>query len=177
MTGGKICGNSRATTLYIQATETPSAIRVNIFRFQVLTDFQPRTKKGQPPHKTTGVASTNSIHCTTCMERPPGSQDGARSAVIASTNAGNASTELTQNLRVILLSSLLSSSTLTVTGSSVMPHFGQLPGWSCLTSGCMGQVYSVLVAAAGATIGSSAMPHLGQLPGWSCFTSGCMGQV
>ena len=30
----------------------------------------------------------------------------------------------------------------TVTGSSAMPHFGQLPGPFCLISGCMGQVYS-----------------------------------
>jgi N-acetylmuramoyl-L-alanine amidase len=28
----------------------------------------------------------------------------------------------------------------TARGSSAMPHLGQLPGWSCTTSGCMGQV-------------------------------------
>ena len=62
MMGGKICGNNKATTLYTQATETPSAIRVNILRFQVRTDCQPRTKNGHPPHNTTGVANANSIH-------------------------------------------------------------------------------------------------------------------
>jgi len=33
-----------------------------------------------------------------------------------------------------------SSSRLGSTGSSVMPHLGQLPGWSCRISGCIGQV-------------------------------------
>src|SRR5215216_4899812 len=26
-------------------------------------------------------------------------------------------------------------------GTSFIPHFGQLPGWSVMTSGCIGQVY------------------------------------
>jgi hypothetical protein len=36
-------------------------ISVNMFRFQVTIDRQPRWKNGQPAHSTTGVASANSI--------------------------------------------------------------------------------------------------------------------
>ena len=32
------------------------------------------------------------------------------------------------------------SSRLGISGSSAMPHFGQAPGWSWRTSGCIGQV-------------------------------------
>ena len=37
-----------------------SPIRVNIFRFQVMTDFPPRLKNGQPPQSTTGVEKISS---------------------------------------------------------------------------------------------------------------------
>ena len=43
-------------------------------------------------------------------------------------------------------------------------------------SGCMGQVYSVLVSATGNS-GSSAMPQVGQGPGFGSRTSGHMGQT
>jgi len=58
-----------------------------------------------------------------------------------------------------------------------MPHFGQGPGLSWTTSGCMGQTYSVLVA--GGAVGdlSSAMPHLGHAPGRSLLTSGSIGHM
>ena len=36
----------------------PIAISVNMFRLRVTSEFHPRTKKGQPPHRTTGVAKT-----------------------------------------------------------------------------------------------------------------------
>ena len=36
----------------------PMAISVNMFRLRVTSDCQPRTKKGQPAHSTTGVART-----------------------------------------------------------------------------------------------------------------------
>jgi len=58
-----------------------------------------------------------------------------------------------------------------------MPHFGQEPGISLTTSGCIGQVYSVLVSAAPMSRGSSAMPHLGQAPPPCWRTSGSIGQV
>ena len=49
--------------------------------------------------------------------------------------------------RKSLSSGLSSASSSGVTGSSVMPHFGQLPGPIWRISGCIGQVYSVPVVA------------------------------
>ena len=101
---------------------------VNMLRLRVRRDCQARTKKGQPPHSTTGAASANSIHCTACMDRPGGSRPGARSASMANPNTGAASVALIQKRRVMSVSSGFSSSTAWVRGSSAMPHLGQLPG-------------------------------------------------
>ena len=46
-----------AKTLKPNAAAVPSAISVNMFRLRLTMDCQPRTKNGQPPHSTTGVAS------------------------------------------------------------------------------------------------------------------------
>ncbi|GMA21664.1 hypothetical protein GCM10025862_36850 [Arsenicicoccus piscis] len=56
---GKMPGARVATTLKSQATPVPIAMRVNMLRLRLRTDSQPRTKKGQPAHNTTGVASTS----------------------------------------------------------------------------------------------------------------------
>ena len=53
---GNIWGARVAMTLYTQATPVPIAMRVNIFRLRVMSEFQPRTKNGHPPQSTTGVA-------------------------------------------------------------------------------------------------------------------------
>ncbi|CEG07155.1 hypothetical protein BN961_00537 [Afipia felis] len=37
----------------------PIAINVNMLRFHVATERQPRTKNGAPAHSTTGVASAS----------------------------------------------------------------------------------------------------------------------
>jgi hypothetical protein len=57
---GKILGNSAAIRLYPYATPTPSPIKVNMFRLRFTSDCHARTKKGQPPHRTTGVARMSS---------------------------------------------------------------------------------------------------------------------
>ena len=62
---GNSPGASVATTLYRYAAPTPSAISVNMLRCRLTIDAQPRTKNGQPPQSTTGVASANSIHVAT----------------------------------------------------------------------------------------------------------------
>ena len=99
-------------------------------------------------------------------------------SIITIATRGTVSAAANQNRRVMSRSSGLSSlSTVTVRGSSAMPHFGQSPGSSRTTSGCMGQVHSVRVERAGTPLGSSAMPHDGQSPGPTCSTSGCMGHV
>jgi hypothetical protein len=93
-----------------------------------MSDFQPRTKKGQPPHSTTGVARANSLHCTACIDQPAGSQAGARSATMASAKTGRARITLAQKRRVMSSRSRVSSTGAALCGSSAMPHFGQLPG-------------------------------------------------
>ena len=148
-----------------------------MLRLRVTSDCQPRTKKTQPPHQTTGVASSISSHWRRWGLIRASTLWGHNSALMALINTGMANMLLTQKRRVISRSSESSSSASTVRGSSAMPHLGQLPGWSWTISGCMGQVYSVLVVATGTLLGSSAMPHLGQLPGPTCSISGCMGQV
>ena len=69
-------------------------MRVNILRFQVRTEWNPRTKKGHPPHNTTGVASANKIHCIKDISSQDGIMEGIRSAVIDNINRGNVSTAL-----------------------------------------------------------------------------------
>ena len=153
------------------------AISVNMLKLRVFSDIQPRSKNGRPHHSTTGVASINCAHCIVFIDRPRGSNEGARSAVIASTKTGNASARPIQKRRLISINSWFLSSTAILRDSSAMPHLGQLPGWSCTTSGCIGQVYSIRVDGSGAPAGSSAMPQIGQLPGWSCSISGSIGQM
>ena len=148
-----------------------------MLRFQLSSDCQPRTKNGQPPHSTTGVASRNSTHCSVCMDRRSGNRPGAMSASMARINTGKASRVEPQKRRLMSMSSAFFSSTTMLRGSSAMPHFGQLPGVSCTISGCMGQVYSVRVTGACRVSGSSAMPQPGQAPGPCCRTSGHIGQM
>ncbi len=64
---------------------------------------------------------------------------------MATTSNGTDRTALTHNRRVKSTSSGLgpSSPVGTPIGSSAMPHFGQDPGLSRITSGCIGQVYCV----------------------------------
>jgi hypothetical protein len=149
-----------------------------MFMLRFWTDCHPRIKKGRPPQRTTGVAraisSQPSVPKDASFSR---GRPGKKSAMVTR-NKGTVSTALHQKrLRILMSSALSSSSTATVRGSSAMPHFGQLPGASRTTSGCMGQVHSVLAAGASAVNDSSAIPHFGQLPGPTCRISGCMGQV
>src|SRR5690606_41641138 len=58
------------------------------------------------------------------------------------TISGTASSRLTQKRRVKSFSSGLGPSSVGApTGSSAMPHLGQSPNVSEMTSGCIGQVY------------------------------------
>src|SRR3546814_2223304 len=56
-------GRSVATRLNRNAIATPKPISVNMLRLRVLSDCHARSKKGQPPHRTTGVASASCAHC------------------------------------------------------------------------------------------------------------------
>ena len=124
-----------------------------MFRWRFTTDAQPRTKNGQPPHSTTGVASANCVQVIaagdmTCCSGCPG-----RTSEIMKARIGSVSASETRKRRVMSSSSgLPSSSRLTVTGSSAMPHFGHAPGPIWRTSGSIGHVYSRVSAPAGAGV-------------------------
>ena len=155
----------------------PIAISVNMLLLRFTIEAQPRWKKGHPPQSTTGVASSNSIHAS----RPPGSacRDGipGSMSIIARMNRGAVSARLIQKRRVMSRSSGFSSPVaVTVRGSRAMPQIGQLPGLGRTISGCIGQVYSILLSDIGVS-DSSAIPHFGQAPGLLSRTSESMGQT
>src|SRR5580704_10456403 len=108
-------------------------MRVNMFRLRWTIEAQPRSKKGHPPHSTTGVASANSTH--------PNIGPGLRPENMMA-SSGTVSAAPIHRRRVILFSSGLVSPAVTVSGSSAMPQMGQAPGPGRTISGCMGQVYS-----------------------------------
>ena len=54
-------------------------------------------------------------------------------------NKGMVNSAANQNLLVISINSSFSLSS-AISGSSPIPHLGQLPGPTCLISGCIGQV-------------------------------------
>ena len=137
---GSASGNSTANTLYANAAPVPRAISVNMFRLRVTSDCQPRAKNGQPPQSTTGVARTSWVQ-SHAAGPSAATRPGASISPIASASTGTVSARLTQKRRVMSTSSWFGpSSAVTSSGSSAMPHFGQLPGPTRRTSGCMGHV-------------------------------------
>ena len=108
---------------------------------RLTSEFQARRKKGSAAHSTTGVASTSSIH----VARGSPIQSRTGRLIIGPmlmTSSGSDKAALIQRRRVKSINSGFgpSSAAGTPIGSSAMPHFGQSPGWSLTTSGCMGQV-------------------------------------
>ncbi len=153
----------------------PIAISVNMLSRQVTIERHPRTKNGAPPHSTTGVASASCSHGIQGVSKA-WRREGAIPP-IAMSSSGRASAALIQNRRVMSTSSGLgASSSGTARGSRAMPQIGHSPGPAFTTSGCIGQTYSVRVAASGIA-GSSAIPQDGQAPGRTSWTSGHIGQT
>jgi hypothetical protein len=114
-----------------------------MLRLRFRTDCAPRTKNGQPPQRTTGVASAASIHGWAAK---PWEKN---IAPIARMKTGRVRTSETRKRRRRSTSSGFSwSSSDTVLGSSAMPQIGQLPGPSRTISGCMGQVHWAALGAA-----------------------------
>ena len=66
---------------------TPSAISVNMLRLRVTSERHARTKNGQPPHSTTGVASASSIHARAAA-RGRAARGAGSISPIASANSG-----------------------------------------------------------------------------------------
>src|SRR5205823_14490787 len=150
---GNTCGKNVVATLSRYAALVPKPISVNMFGLRLTSDAQKRSKNGQPPHNTTGVANANSIKLRTlCVSRKP-------SANIDSTSTGNDIAALTQNRRRIeSYSGSASTSAKTSIGSSAIPHFGHAPGPICTISGSIGQVLRThcTLAGLGLTVGDAA---------------------
>src|SRR5258707_8216155 len=148
-----------------------------MFGLRLTRDVQKRWKKGKPPHTTTGVASANSSHGKVAPLRIRWNCISHNMEAMAIASRGAVSARLIQNRRLMSRSSGFSSSpAVTVRGSSAMPQIGHDPGSERTIAGCMGQVYSVRLAATGSS-GSSAMPHEGQAPGFGSRTSGHIGHT
>src|SRR5882762_1570221 len=101
-----------------------------MLRCRELSEFQPRTKNGQPAQRTTGGEKMNWIHWL----RRGGIQwsrcrPGMKCAM-ASRKTGAVRRVAIQKRRVMSLASELSSSGLAVTetGSRAIPQIGQYPG-------------------------------------------------
>ncbi len=107
-----------------------------MFGLRWRTDCTARRKKGPPAHSTMGTDSASSTQL--CM---PMLNHCRRWPNMASNVTATVSGSVHQKRRRKSVSSgFSSSSSAGSTGSNVMPHFGQLPGRSCRTSGCIGQV-------------------------------------
>src|SRR5690349_9016748 len=131
-----------------------------MFRLRLTIENQARTKNGQPPQSTTGVASTSEIQLMNCGPIAVRTGSPGSASLMLSANNGSDNATLTQKRRFISTSSELSSSSVAVRGSSAIPQIGQKPGASRTISGCIGHVYSIfsLERAAGC-----------------CFAAGCGG--
>jgi hypothetical protein len=121
----------------------PIAMSVNMFRLRLTSDAQPRWKNGQPPQRTTGVASASCAHRASGLESHSRTGPSGHISPMASNSTGTLRQRLTQNRRVMSsCSGLRSSPAVTMRGSSAMPQMGHAPGPGRTISGCMGQVYS-----------------------------------
>jgi hypothetical protein len=144
-----------------------------MLRCRVRSDAQPRSKKGQPPQSTTGLARAS---CPQAIARV-GRAETSRSVIMslmATTKSGAVSSALTQRRRCMSRRSGLASPPAS-RRSSAMPQIGQLPGASVSISACIGHVQTSRRDRAGGA--SSAMPQCGQGPGASLPTPGHMEQV
>ncbi len=98
---------------------------MNIFGLRLITEFQARTKNGQPHQKTTGVTKT------ICTQPGTASKYGRQLGIIppmAKTKTGKVRIAPIHNRRLMSINSRFGPSSMAATtGSKAMPHFGQLP--------------------------------------------------
>ncbi len=111
-----------------------------MFGLRLTTDAHARSKNGRPAHRTTGTAQASWIQFDAA--RLSGTAPAPPIiSVIARPKTGNPAAAPIQARRVMSLSSGFGgSSAVAARASRAIPHSGQLPGRSCTTSGCIGQV-------------------------------------
>jgi hypothetical protein len=109
-----------------------------MLRLRLLSEAPPRSKNGQPPHRTTGVASASCTHTEFLIDSHCQPNN---SAPIARARRGTERTALIHKRRLMSTSSGLGpSSSVDISGSSAMPQIGQLPGPIWRICGCIGQI-------------------------------------
>src|SRR5690242_12601419 len=101
-----------------------------MLRLRLTIENHARTKNGQPPQSTTGVASTSEIQLMNCGPIALRTGSPGNASLMLSNNKGNVSATLIQKRRFMSTSSELSSSSVAVRGSSAIPQIGQNPGAS-----------------------------------------------
>jgi hypothetical protein len=99
-----------------------------MFKLRFRMEAQPRSKNGQPPQRTTGVASTSWSQVRRRPETRCDTGVPTTISAMAMNSKGALRARLTQNRRVISSSSGFASSVVTVRGSKAMPQMGQKPG-------------------------------------------------
>jgi hypothetical protein len=103
----------------------PRPINVDMFGLRFTIDRAPRTKSGQPAHRTIGSVSTSSIQLCTVMSNQPSRRPNIASTVTTTVNGSVPQKRGCKSTS----SGFPASSSSGSTGSNVMPHFGQLPRW------------------------------------------------
>ena len=112
-----------------------------MLREREVSEFSPRTRTAMPPRAQTGIEKANELHPEVFMSGKAACREAGTCSAIASASTGTVSVKPNQNRRVMSTSSGFGpSSPVATTGSSAMPHFGQAPGPTWRTSGCMGHV-------------------------------------
>ena len=103
-----------------------------MFRLRCTIDVQPRTKNGQPPQSTTGVASTSSIHSSAPPPEATGAPAAGTGRPPSINSIGAVSASDIQKRRVMSSSSGLAClDAATMRGSSAIPQIGHAPGPTC----------------------------------------------
>ena len=131
----------------MNAAPTPIDTSVNMLRWRVTIDVQPRRKKGHPAHSTIGAVSAS---CAQGLIAGGTTWMSSISATIEIVSSGTVSAAATHVRRVKSTSSGLgASSSDGSSGSSAMPQIGQVPDPSLRICGCIGQVQMAPGAASG----------------------------
>ena len=119
-----------------------------MLRWRVTNDAQPRSKNGQPPHSTAGVARISCTQTARCggdqrIERRFGEMLGHGHG-----EQWHRERKADPEAPGHVAQFGIFGSAVGVIGSSAMPQIGQGPGSSRTISGCIGQVQRTLPACA-----------------------------
>ena len=110
-----------------------------MLRLRLTTEFQPRTKNGQPAHRTTGVASMSCSQLEACCPEQH-VKVGQMTAHLERNHRNRQRQPDPEPAGHVGELGIGPESAVTVSGSSAMPQIGQEPGPTWRICGCIGQV-------------------------------------